>query len=205
MIKHPQIMGLLAFFTGAALLLPVVVEVLREEPLTPLDWCVATVSVLLLFTGLAAAVWFVTRQPGTPRPPAIRAAVFAAMVFIPCFALEVSDGLVRHDGALHRLSAAMLLPTLVLLDGLLAARRWAWWTSRGLSAVFALWFFGFIALIPFGDIRTAGVPVPWYGRVYMVAVSLALGGILLYAFRSLGRNEARAYFGLLSTPGRDPA
>ena len=51
-----------------------------------------------------------------------------------------------------------------------------------------------VAVIPFGGIRGPGGPVPWYGRVYMICVSLAFAAILAGAFRSLGRPEARDYF-----------
>jgi hypothetical protein len=59
-----------------------------------------------------------------------------------------------------------------------------------------LWFLVWMVLIPFGDIRTEGGPVPWYGRVYMIGVSLVFAAILAGAYRSLGRPEARNYFRL---------
>ncbi|HZT78805.1 MAG TPA: hypothetical protein VFA26_01175, partial [Gemmataceae bacterium] len=42
---------------------------------------------------------------------------------------------------------------------------------------------------------------PWHGRVYMACVSLAFAGILAGAYWSLGRPEARGYFGLVRREG----
>src|SRR5438128_1748306 len=64
-----------------------------------------------------------------------------------------------------------------------------------------LWFLAFVAVIPFADLRGAQGPVPWWGRLYMVGVSLVLAGILASGFWSLGQRTARAYFGLVPPPG----
>ena len=93
----------------------------------------------------------------------------------------------------------LFLPALVLFCGLLTARRWAWWTFRGVAALGVLWFLGFVALIPFANLQTDGVPVPWYGRLYMACVSLAFAGVMTCAFWLLGRTETRNYFGLIRT------
>jgi hypothetical protein len=56
------------------------------------------------------------------------------------------------------------------------------------------WFLAFVAVIPFADLRGDSGPVPWYGRVWMVCVSLVLAGILASAFQSLGRPATRDFF-----------
>jgi hypothetical protein len=127
----------------------------------------------------------------------VRMAVTANILFLAFFALEISDGLVRRGGAIHPISSILFVPAVVLLCGLLSARRWAWWIARGVAALAALWFLGFVAVIPFADLRSEQGSVPWDGRLYMIGVSLVLGGILAGGFLTLGRPAARSYFGSL--------
>jgi hypothetical protein len=164
---------------------------------------VATVAALggmLTVGGTVALVVGVRAGTGERMPSPVRMAVAADVLFLAFFALEVSDGLVRRGGVIHPLSAALFAPTLALLCGLLAARRWAWRIARGAAALAALWFLAFVTVIPFAALRGPSGPTPWYGRVWMVCVSLVLGGILAGGFQSLGRRAARAYFGL-AQPG----
>jgi hypothetical protein len=141
-------------------------------------------------------------------PSGVRAAVAANVLFLAFFVLEFSDGLVRQGGRIVYWNAFLFPPALVLYYGLLSARRWAWWATRGLAAVSGLWFLVFVAVIPFADLRGEGGPVPWYGQVYMAGVSLVFAGILAGAFWSLGRPETRNYFGLVpmaaSAAGKGP-
>jgi hypothetical protein len=95
----------------------------------------------------------------------------------------------------------LLLPALVLFCGLVAAQHWAWWIFRTASAPAALWFLGFVVIIPFADLRTEEGPVPWCGRLYMVGVTLVFAGIMTGAFLALGRPETRTYFGLVRREG----
>src|SRR5262249_51374932 len=93
----------------------------------------------------------------------------------------------------------LLVPALATYFGLVAGRRWAWQIVRGAAGLGVLWFVTFTVLIPFVHLQADGVPTPWYGRVYMMGVSLAVAGVMAGAFRALGRPEARRHFGL---PGR---
>jgi hypothetical protein len=127
----------------------------------------------------------------------VRAAVAANVFFLAFFALELSDRLVRQNGRIFYWTTFLFPPALLLFCGLLAARRWAWWIARGAFAFVALWFLGFVAVIPFANLSTEAGPVPWYGRLYMMGVSLAFAGILAGAFWALGRPETRTYFGLV--------
>jgi hypothetical protein len=68
--------------------------------------------------------------------------------------------------------------------------------AGGFAAILA-----FVAVVPFARLYSDHAPVPWYGRVWMVCVSLALAGILAGAFRSLGHPAARRYFGLVAPRG----
>ncbi len=64
-----------------------------------------------------------------------------------------------------------------------------------------LWILGFVAVIPFADLRGAGGPIPWWGRFSMIGVSLVLAGILAGTFLSLGRPTARSHLKLLQSAG----
>jgi hypothetical protein len=189
--------GLLAVLVGVAVIVPAVTAWLESSALDELAMGVVAVGSVLIVGGLAAVVLGVRRWRGLTMPSAVRMAVTANIFFLALFALEISDGLVRRGGAIHTISAAMFAPMLGLLYGLLSARRWAWWISRGVSALFCLWFLGFSALIPFADLRGEHGPVPWEGRIYMIGVSLVLAAILAGGFIALGRPTARSYFGSL--------
>jgi len=147
----------------------------------------------LLVCGLAVVGAGVRRRGSASIPGAVRGAVAAVSLFLAFFALETSDGLVRQGGRTLYWSSFLFVPMLALLAGLLAGRRWAWWTCHGLFALSALWFLVFTAMIPFANLQSEGGPVPWHGRVYMIGVSVAFAGILVGAFLSLGRPDARRY------------
>jgi hypothetical protein len=124
----------------------------------------------------------------------VRAAVAANSLLLAFCALELSDRLVRQEGRFFYWTTVLFLPALLLFYGLLSARAWAWWTTRGLAAVSCLWFLVFVAVIPFADLRGQEGPVPWYGRIYMAGVSSVFAGVAAGAYWSLGRAEARRYF-----------
>jgi hypothetical protein len=180
---------------------PVVVSRLEHGGLNGLGIGVISVGCGLIAGGMAAAVAGFRRARGITMPSGVRAAVTANVLFLAFFALELSDRLVRRDGRIGYWSTFLLLPAFALFCGLLAARAWAWWVSRGAAGLAALWFLGFVAMIPFAKLQTDGVPVPWYGRVYMACISLMFAGILVGASRSLGRPETRSYFGLIRSIG----
>jgi prepilin signal peptidase PulO-like enzyme (type II secretory pathway) len=104
--------------------------------------------------------------------------------------------LVRRQGRIFYWTTVLFLPAVLLLTGVLLARCWAWWTARGVTAIFVLCFVGFIAMIPFGDLRGSEGPVPWWGRVYMMGVTLIFASVAAYVFRALGHSETKAYFGM---------
>lgn len=188
--------GASAALMGGGLILPVVAARLEAgPPAGPAPWLVAS-GVAMIVCGVAAAIVGARRGGGSAMPAGVRAAVAANALFLAFFALEFSDRLVRQDGRLLYWTSFLFPPALILLCGLLAARRWAWWVCRGVAAAGVLWFLAWVAVIPFGDIRGPGGPAPWYGRVYMICVSLVFAAILAGAFRSLGRPEARDYFRL---------
>jgi hypothetical protein len=184
---------------GIALFPPVVVDGLARDGLTRLGIGVVSVGCCLIVCGLTAVLMGYQKRVGSGIPSGARMAVAANILFLAFFALELSDRLVRREGQVFYWTTFLLLPTFLLFCGLLAARSWAWWISRGVVALGVLWFLAFIALIPFVSLYADGVPIPWYGRVYMICVSLAFAGILGCAFWSLGRTETRSYFGLIRT------
>jgi hypothetical protein len=186
---------------GVGLVLPVVVARLESGAFTAVGVGVGSVGCGLIASGIAAFLAGGLGRGGSAMPSGVRAAVAANVLFLGFFALEFSDGLVRQGGRIVYWNTFLFPPALLLYYGLLSARRWAWWTGRGLTALSSLWFLGFVAVIPFAELKGEGGPVPWYGRVYMACVSLAFAGILAGAYWSLGRPEARSYFGLV-WPGR---
>jgi hypothetical protein len=197
--------GSLVALMGAAMILPVLLARLESGGQTTLGIGVIAVSCGMVMCGMTAVLVGVRQRRGSGMPSGVRAAVAANMLFLAFFALELSDRLVRQDGRIVYWSTFLFLPALWLFCGLLTARRWAWWTSRVAAAVGTLWFLGFMALIPFLDLRGEGGPVPWYGRIYMACVSLVFAGILAGAFWSLGRPETRNYFGRIRTDGSPAA
>ena len=115
--------------------------------------------------------------------------------------LELTDGLLYHGGRIFYWTAVLFLPALAVLYGQVLAQPWSWWAARILAALAALWFVAFIAIIPFAHLRGPTGPTPWYGRLYMIGVTLVFASIAAYVFHSLGRSEARRYFGLATAEG----
>jgi len=48
-------------------------------------------------------------------------------------------------------------------------------------------------------LRGNGGAAPWWGRIYAASVTLVFASISAYAFRSLGRAEAKTYYGIPKT------
>ncbi len=189
--------GVLAVAFGVALIVPAIVEYLDRGFLAGLGIMVVSLGVALILSGVTAIRFGFRRWSGASMPAPVRAAVTANILLLTFCALEFSDGLLRQGGRVVYWTSILFLPALVLLYGQVSAQRWAWWVARAMTAIFVLWFVGFIAVIPFVDLRSGGEAVPWYGRMYMAGVSLLFARISAYAFRSLGRAEARRYFGQL--------
>jgi hypothetical protein len=196
--------GSLAALMGAGLIPPVLVD--RTESgagQTTLGIGIVSVGYGLIVCGVMAVLVGFRQPVASGMPSGVRAAV-AANIFILAFcALELSDRLMI--GKLFYWTTFLLPPALVVFCGLLAAQRWAWWTARVVAAVGVLWFVGFVALIPFVDLRGEGGPGPWYGRIVMACISLGFAGISAGAFWSLGRPDARNYFGRIRTEGSEAA
>ena len=180
-------------------MLPVLVDALELGGPTTIVMGVGSVGLCFMACGLTAFVAGIQQRFATEMPSGTRMAVAANILFLAFFALELSDRLVRRDGEIIYWTTFLILPTLLLFCSLLTARRWAWWTSCGIAALGVLWFLGFVILIPFANIQTEGVPTPWYGRVYMICLSLIFASVLACAFWSIGRLETRIYFGLVHT------
>lgn len=193
--------GVLAALSGAALIAPAIVDYVDRGFLTRPGIMVVSLGAALLLSGVTAIGFGFRLRSGAsmpiPMPAPVRAAVTANVLFLTFVALEFGDGLVRRGGRIGYWTSFLCLPALLVLYGQVSAQRWAWWVARAVTAMFALWFVGFIAVIPFINLRSGSEAVPWYGRVYMAGISLLFASISAYAFVSLGRAEARRYFGSL--------
>jgi hypothetical protein len=183
---------------GVALVVPVVAERLEHGPVPDGGIAIAACAVVLVWSGLLLILRGARGHTRSPLPPPVRGVVVANILFLAFCALETSDGLIRQGGRLLYWTSVLFVPALVLHAGMLLARRWAWWAARALTALFGLWFVVFIALIPFADLRGGSGPVPFRGRLYMMAVTVVFAGIAGYAFRALGSAPARRYFGIVA-------
>lgn len=184
------------------MIIPAMHQYLSRGFFSGLALMVVSLGVLLMVGGGAMGLYAFRRSRGDAMPAPVRMTVMAIIVFLSFCALEFSDGLLRRDGRVFYWTSVLFLPALGLLYGLVSAHRWAWWVARVAGALAILWFAVAIVLIPFADLRTEGVPVPWQGRMYMAAVCLFFASVAACAFRSLGRAEARQYFESdIRTPG----
>jgi hypothetical protein len=180
------------------LIVPVVAHWLERDRLTGLGIGFIAAGCALIAGGATAAVLgFRRKSAGMPSGP--RAAVTATALVLGFLALELSDRSVRQEGKLFYWTTFLLPPALLLFGGLLAARPWSWRVARGAATVGVLWFLGFLAVVPFAPLQADGVPAPWYGRVYVAALTLAFAAVFAGAFRALGRPETRRYFGVART------
>jgi hypothetical protein len=191
--------GWAAALMGAGLILPAVADHLESGRWTGLGIGFIAGGGVLIGCGAAAAVLGFRRR-GTAMPAGVRAAVAASALVLAFLALELSDRVVRQDGKLFYWTTFLFPPALLVFGGLVAGRPWSWWVARGAAALGVLWFLAFLAMVPFVALQADGVPVPWYGRIYVAGVTLAFAGVLAGAFRALGRPETRNYFGLVRPP-----
>jgi hypothetical protein len=201
--------GASTVMVGVGLIFPALVEWLEQGAISNLGVAVVSLAGVLVLCGLAAIHLGFRRWGGFSMPGPVRAMVTVNILFLAFCAVETSDGLLRQEGRIFYWTSVLFVPALLLHCGVLLAQRWAWWTARGVTAIFVLWFVGFIALIPFADLRGSDGPVPWWGRMYMVGLTLVFASISAYAFHALGRAEARNYFGMSRRaepgPAPDPA
>jgi hypothetical protein len=121
----------------------------------------------------------------------VLAAVGVAILFLALFALEISDGIMLHDGELAK-SMWFFPPVLALFWGMLTRRRWA---------LFAAWWLAFLATLWFafiGVFACVAQPVDAQGRVWIwiACVSAVLGTLVGIGFVGLGRPSARRHYGL---------
>lgn len=188
--------GSLATLMGVALVMPVALDRSGNGVVSPIGIVVLALACLLVVCGIVALVVGLQRPHAAALPRSVRTAVAVNILFLAFFGLESSDRLVRQGGNIVYWSTYLFLPAFVLLYGLLKARPWAWWTFRAAAALGTLWFLAFVAMSPFAKLQSHGVPVPWYGRIYVAVVSLVFASTLAAAFWSLGRPETRSYFGL---------
>lgn len=119
---------------GAALLLPVLVAYWEGRDLTRSPIGIISAGCLLMICGTAAVCVGWRHRRGSIMPSGVRATVTANVVLLVFFALELSDRVVRQEGRIFYWSTLLFLPAGLLFCGLLAARRWAWWTSRCIRA-----------------------------------------------------------------------
>ncbi len=188
--------GILCAALGAGGVFPAVIGWLARGGLQRQEGIALAVGIALMLGG-ASIIWSALRRPRSASlsiPAPVRAAMAANLLFLAFCALETSDGLVYHNGRIIYWSTFLFVPALAVLYGHALAQRWAWWITRVLAAASALWFLAFILIIPFANLRGASGPTPWYGRLYMIAVSLVFASIAAYAFHSLGHSDARRYF-----------
>jgi len=185
--------GWLAILSGVAFSLPVGKLQFEGRAFSNTALAVLSVSALLIFAGMSLLVMSY-RKIRAPLPSGARIAIVANALMISFCLLELGDRLVARQGQLVYWSTFLLLPALLLYAGLVLARPWAWRVARGAAALAVFWFLGFIAILPLADLRTEGVPVPWYGRIYMAGVSLFFAAVMAAAYRMLGQRDTTDFF-----------
>ncbi|HJT79076.1 MAG TPA: hypothetical protein VJ739_17905 [Gemmataceae bacterium] len=198
--------GASTVLVGVGLSVPALVARWEGRGTPALGVVVVLLAGVLVLCGSAAILLGFRRPRGTTMPPPVRAVAAGNILLLAFCAMETSDRLLRQEGRIFYWTTFLLVPTLVLLGGVLLARRWAWWTARVVTAVFTLWFVGVLGLVPFADLRGNDGPVPWWGRLYMAGLTLLFAGISAYVFHALGRAEVRNYFGMgrRTGPGAAP-
>jgi hypothetical protein len=136
----------------------------------------------------AADVMDSTTGSAAKMPSSVLFVALAVILFIGLFTLEISDSLVRHHGQIAR-SIVFLPVALLLLWGILKRHRWAWTTTRVLSALASVFYggVGIAVWIFFSHLQT-GL------KVWLSTVSGGLLALTLTAFLSLGHTKAGAYF-----------
>ena len=191
-----SVTGLLAAASGAAWLVPAIATWCEHGTLGLQGYAVASVGPVLILSGVVA-IWCGFRELRIASvPPPVRATIAGNGLFVSFCMLEFSDGLIRSGGRIFYWTSILFLPAFVLFYGQVTAQRWAWWVARITTAIFTLWFVGFLLVIPFAHLRGNSGAIPWWGRIYAASVTLVFAGISAYAFCSLGRAEAKTYYGI---------
>jgi hypothetical protein len=189
--------GSAAALMGLGLTIPVVVAQAEMRSSRGFAFGLLLAAGVLAAGGGAGVIAGLRQWSGLSMPSGVRAAVLANVFLLGFCALELSDRLVRQEGRVVYWTTFLFPLALASFYGLVSARRWAWWICRILTGLATLWFVAWVPLIPFADVRGEDGPVPWYGRLFMIGVSLAFAGVSAGASWSLGHPTARSYFGLL--------
>jgi hypothetical protein len=160
------------------------------------DSAIASVGLVLILGGVTAVWWRFRELRLASIPAPVRTSIAGNGLFVSFFMLEFSDGFIRSGRSVFYWTSVLFLPALALFYGQLTARRWAWWVARITTAIFTLWFVGFLLVIPFANLRGNAGAVPWWGRIYVASITLVFASISAYAFYSLGRADAKTYYGI---------
>lgn len=198
MTRLLPVSGILAVAMGFAWLIPAGTAGLDRENVP--SFALVLVGPVFMVAGLLA-LWLGFRDLRLALIPApVRAVIMGNVLFVAFCSLEFSDGLLRQGGRIVYWTSILFLPAVAVFYGQVLARRWAWWVARVATGLLTLWFIGFLLIIPFAPLKGNGGAIPWWGRIYVTAVTLAFTGVSAYAFRSLGRIESRKYYGLPTGP-----
>ena len=190
------ICGISVSAMGFAWLVPVIAAWLSRGELDSHGYALASVAPVLIGSGAVCMARGLRNFRLRSIPAPVRAAIAANILFLAFCALELSDGLVRRGGRVFYWTSVLFLPALGVLYGQVLARKWAWWIGRVITGFFTAWFIGFLLLVPFVHLRGDGEAIPWWGRIYVGAVTIIFAGISVYAYSSLGSSEARTFYGI---------
>jgi hypothetical protein len=193
--------GASSILVGVGLIVPALAARAETGDTSALAVAILALAGLLVVCGAAGILFGFRRTRAVAIPAPVRAVVAGNILFLAFCAMETSDRLLRQDGRIFYWTTLLFAPTLLLLAGVLMAQRWAWWTTRAMTAASTLWFVGFLAVIPFADLHGNDGPAPWWGRIYVAGVTLVFASISAYVFHALGRAEARNYFGMARNGG----
>jgi len=196
MTRLLPVSGILAVGMGVAWLVPAFAAWLGRGSFVFQDFAVVAVGPVLILSGVFAISLGFRDLHLRLIPAPVRAVIAGNVLFLSFCALEFSDGLIRQGGRVFYWTSVLFLPALMLFYGQVLGRRWAWWTARVVAGLLTVWFIGFLVVIPFAHLKSAGETIPWWGRIYVTSVTLAFAGMSGYVFRSLGRIEARTFYGL---------
>lgn len=194
--------GLLAVVSGAAWLVPAIAASGGRGHLELHDYAVCLFGPLLILCGAGVVIRSFRDLRLAAMPSAVRVAIAGNGLFAAFCALEFSDGFLRQNGRVFYWTSILFLPVLALFYGQVFGQRWAWWGARIVTAIFSVWFAGFLMMIPFAHLRGNGGAAPWWGKIYAECVTLLFVSSSVWVFRSLGCAEARKFYGTSNSPHR---
>lgn len=203
MIRILPICGLLAVASGVAWIIPVVAASLAGRTFDARDYTIASVGPIVILAGMFVLSRSLRGLRSISIPAAVRAVIVANGLFLAFCALEFSDRLLLRGGRVFYWTSVLFIPALVLFYGQVSARRWAWWTTRIMAVFSTLWFVGFLMLIPFVQLQGGGVKGDGSdagGRLWAAGLTVVFASISAYVSWSLGRAEARNFYGLSHQP-----